>query len=431
MTTTTSHAGQSSATIPDAGQRAMLRCLADEPKGLTAKQLGDRLEISQPSTSRALGRLLELGYIQRAERQSGHLGRPSHVYRIAPQRHVLLGIYIEDVTRQASHVWAEGVALDGERLFGTDELVEASSSGTVAVFAVVDTVERIVNDFKEKLAQPDSAILGVAVALGGHVENGVVKHSVNVTWSETNLQALLEQCLPGLSVWVQNDATVLASARNPLNPREPGSRNLVVLINREGIGGGVYLDGRPWLGAAGAAGEIGHTPVPPDCACTPGATSTECPRYNRRCGHHGCLEGVATPSAIARTAGTQQLSDVIQLLSDAGDANRQRAAKDAVEQAGRAFGLALAGWANLLSPARVLVVGPLELIGGTDADGSEHRSVGAIYRQAAEQAADAYIFGGGWRTSDRVDWEGWSYDGLAEQIAAGSAVSLVRHLFET
>jgi glucokinase len=55
-----------------------------------------------------------------------------------------------------------------------------------------------------------------------------------------------------------------------------------------GVGGGIVLDGRPWLGQGGA-GEIGHVVVKIDGA--------HCP-----CGRRGCMEAYAGRNAMERRA---------------------------------------------------------------------------------------------------------------------------------
>jgi predicted NBD/HSP70 family sugar kinase len=67
-----------------------------------------------------------------------------------------------------------------------------------------------------------------------------------------------------------------------------------------GLAAGFLIDGQLWRGATGAAGEIGHIPVDP--------RGTVCP-----CGQRGCLETVASGSAVARqwpTAHAHPASDM-------------------------------------------------------------------------------------------------------------------------
>jgi predicted NBD/HSP70 family sugar kinase len=79
-----------------------------------------------------------------------------------------------------------------------------------------------------------------------------------------------------------------------------------------GLAAGLVIDGRLWRGARGAAGEIGHIPVDPNGVLCP-------------CGQRGCLETVASGSAIARQWSSPGAADPIPARSlmaaaDAGDA---------------------------------------------------------------------------------------------------------------
>ncbi len=76
----------------------------------------------------------------------------------------------------------------------------------------------------------------------------------------------------GNDVQVATDAEALLGAGRPF-------RSLLGVFWGTGVGGGIVLDGRPWVGR-GAAGEIGHVVVKRDGArCT--------------CGRRGCMEAYA------------------------------------------------------------------------------------------------------------------------------------------
>ncbi len=75
-----------------------------------------------------------------------------------------------------------------------------------------------------------------------------------------------------------------------------GFRNVLGMWMGTGIGGSIILDGRPFLGSRGAAGELGHVTVQPGGAlCS--------------CGRRGCLEAYA---------GRRSLSAVVTAMMDAG-----------------------------------------------------------------------------------------------------------------
>ena len=101
--------------------------------------------------------------------------------------------------------------------------------------------------------------LGVGVGVPSVIEfpSGRVRSSVNIPLADVALAALLSERL-GLAVHVENDANcaALAEAHGPEGDLE--CQQLVMLTVGTGVGGGIIIDGRPYRGASGAAGELGH-----------------------------------------------------------------------------------------------------------------------------------------------------------------------------
>ena len=109
-----------------------------------------------------------------------------------------------------------------------------------------------------------------------------------------------------------------------------------------GIGAGIISGGTLQRGAQGTAGDIGHI------GCSTG-DGVRC-----ECGRIGCLEAVASGSAIARRLRAQGIdanssADVVRLVVE-GD-ERARAA---VADAGRDLGEVLAACVSLINPRRIV-----------------------------------------------------------------------------
>ena len=106
-------------------------------------------------------------------------------------------------------------------------------------------------------------------------------------WSYVPVKATLERAL-GAPVTIDNDANVAALAEYRQGAGR-GARVMVYATVSTGIGGGLVIDGRLLHGIGGAAGEFGHQTIRPDgplCGC----------------GNRGCLEAMASGTAIARRA---------------------------------------------------------------------------------------------------------------------------------
>jgi glucokinase len=197
---------------------------------------------------------------------------------------------------------------------------------------------------------------GVAMGVPGPVEpeSGVVYAAPNLHgWEGVEAGRLLGERL-GCAVAVQNDANLAGFAEWTLGAGR-GTRDFVFITVSTGVGGGLILDGELYTGAAGTAGELGHVPADPH--------GPPCAQ-----GHPGCLEGIASgtaiaeraraalaagePSRLARSGDTLDALDV-QAAAEAGDPLAQRL----FEEAGRALGRAVGGLVNVLSPEVVAVGG--------------------------------------------------------------------------
>jgi predicted NBD/HSP70 family sugar kinase len=153
----------------------------------------------------------------------------------------------------------------------------------------------------------------------------------------------------GLPVRIINDANASVLAEQRFGAARE-SADVIYLRLSSGIGAGVICDGRMLLGSNGVAGELGHVAVEPaDVLC--------------RCGNRGCLETVATPTAIAallsRSWGRPVSdTDLPGLIRD-GDRGTLRAVGDA----GDAVGRALAPAVQLLNPGLIVIGGDLASAG--------------------------------------------------------------------
>ncbi len=94
----------------------------------------------------------------------------------------------------------------------------------------------------------------------------------------------------GLPVVVENDANLAAYAECMVGKgKKLGVDSLVMLTLGTGVGSGIILNGKIWDGMNGMAGELGHNTIYADgelCSC----------------GNYGCLEVLASATAVRRAA---------------------------------------------------------------------------------------------------------------------------------
>ena len=204
---------------------------------------------------------------------------------------------------------------------------------------------------------------GVGVGSPGSVdaEAGTVSNVVNLPgWNGSYpLGPRLAEAL-GTQVRIGNDVQVATDAEATIGAGRDYDSLLGVFWGT-GVGGGIVLRGRPWVGR-GAAGEIGHVVVRRGGA--------RCP-----CGRRGCMEAYAGRKAMEararklhdkgrRTAlfeimehkGHDRLtSSVWQDALEEGD----ELAEELIDRAVKALGAGIASAVNLLDPEVVVIGGGL------------------------------------------------------------------------
>ena len=153
--------------------------------------------------------------------------------------------------------------------------------------AVLETAVAAVSQLAELTATEITGFTSIGIGIPGAVDNrtGRVTHAVNLGLEGLELGAELSRRL-GRPVRVDNDVNAAAlGAFHLLQKHE--NLSMAYLNLGTGLAAGIVIDGSVWRGSRGTAGEIGHIPVDPN--------GPECP-----CGQRGCLEMLASGSAIAR-----------------------------------------------------------------------------------------------------------------------------------
>jgi glucokinase len=208
-----------------------------------------------------------------------------------------------------------------------------------------------------------AALQGVGVGSPGDADErtGVVSSARNLPDWEGSfpLGETLEKDL-GTTVRIGNDVQVATEAEFHLGAGKDFD-SLIGVFWGTGVGGGLILGGKPWLGR-GAAGEIGHMVIRRGGA--------KCP-----CGRHGCMEAYAGRAAMEAEARRRQedgeKTDLFKLMEkhdkprltsgiweralDHGD----KLAAELIDRAIEALGTGIASAINLLDPEAIIVGGGL------------------------------------------------------------------------
>lgn len=226
-------------------------------------------------------------------------------------------------------------------------------------------LERLMQEVKSLLAsrnimQGEMRALGIGAAGPLDTARGVVVQAPNLPgWEGTPINEILNRGLE-IPVFLENDANLAAFGEHRLGAGR-GSDSLICLTLGTGIGGGIIIDGEILSGALGAGAEPGHITIEQGgarCAC----------------GNRGCLEAMASATAVARMAvetiqeGRGKIiselaggavervdAETVHKAALKGDAD----AVEILEKAGRSLGVGIAAMINIFAPRTVVLGGGL------------------------------------------------------------------------
>jgi glucokinase len=221
---------------------------------------------------------------------------------------------------------------------------------------LVELLVREVNVARE--ARPDAAAVGLGVPATIDYERGIAVSAVNLPLAELPIRDRVEAGV-GLPVFVDNDANVAALAEFLFGAAR-GMPHMVMLTVGTGIGGGLILNGELYRGSTGAGAELGHIVIQADG-----------PPCQGNCPNHGCVEALASGTALGRegkaAAESSPDSELAKLLAE-GKTIDGTAVTDAAlagdetsvavfELIGSRLGVACASLANIFQPDAIVVGG--------------------------------------------------------------------------
>jgi N-acetylglucosamine repressor len=223
--------------------------------------------------------LIEARLVEEIEPSRGAVGRPGKLVRLAQSGVCVVGVVVGAKQCEAVLAGLDGrVEVDDMRTFATpadyDELVKAT-----------------VRTVRELLRRRKSNVLGVGLSVPGLLNRREGRSIVSPNLHQLdgrNLGRDLEERLE-IDVVVLQECHALCWAEQTFGAAR-GVDDFAMLDISEGLGLGVMHNGRIVQGHSGLAGELGHMTVELDgrpCGC----------------GNRGCLETVATDTALATSVG--------------------------------------------------------------------------------------------------------------------------------
>ena len=268
-------------------------------------------------------------------------GRPSTLWCLRSSIGVVIGIdFGKQHVRIAVADLAHEILSEKLRRIRPDSLASLHISAAVA----------LIDDALAELSLDRSHVMNVGAGIPGPIrltDGHLGDSTILPGWVGVDAAEELRAAL-SLPVEVANDAN-LGALGEWMWGAAHGYQDAIYLKLSTGIGGGLIINGSPYSGTGGTAGELGHIVIDPGGPLC-------------RCGNRGCLETIAgTATVLGGMSGADAPTTVPELVAQAsaGDERSLRAITDA----GAAIGAALATVCNLFNPARIVIGGELALAG--------------------------------------------------------------------
>ncbi|MGH3798243.1 MAG: ROK family protein [Pseudonocardiaceae bacterium] len=299
--------------------------------GLTRVELARRLSLASASSTEVTARLRAVGWLVERRAPSGGRGRPTSVLTPDPRGPVVVAIDLRHEDWRCALAGLDGqctIVGGGRHLRRDPETV----------------VEALCAAVGELVVRHAGRVVAVGVAVAGTVMEERLVQAASLGWEAVDLQRITAP--HGVPIMLGNDAT-LAGVAEARTGAAGDARSALYLTVEVGVGGALIIEGRPYTGGHGAAGEYGHLPFGDPDRCCP-------------CGARGCWGLEVDGRALARHLGEPEPADprshaaaVLDWAVAEGDA----AARRAIVLVARSLGRGVAGLVNAHDPDVVVLGG--------------------------------------------------------------------------
>ena len=259
-------------------QKNMLIQLLYLHKTLTNAKLVELSGLSLPTITQLLVELSDEGYIEVLGSGNSSGGRKPNLQGLTNNAFFTISVDIERYSAKIALINSQNDYVVKPYQF---ELDLSDKNSTVDLVAA--QVKKLVNDFNGNSGR----LIGVGISLPGltNSDKGINYNFLN--FDELSVSSILEQRV-SLPVFIINDAKARALAELRFGKAKEAKNSLVIYIGW-GLGTGLIFDGKLYTGSDGFSGETSHIPVVENGILC-------------QCGKRGCLETVASGTALSRLA---------------------------------------------------------------------------------------------------------------------------------
>jgi len=352
-----------------AANKGLLFSLIHHNGPLSRADLTNRTKLSPTTVSTLVSELIGQGLVgELGPAETPGSGRKPILLALIPRGALFLSV---ELARECFEVAI--FDLHGTELGQSREGIE--DYGEIGV-RLIRVAERLMAGLKVDEGRLRGICIG-APALMDPERESIIASTVLTIAQRNDFIPILRRRFEDAVVQLENESILSAYAEMEFGV-VIGIRDLLYIDIDTGIGAGIVLDGHPYRGSSGMAGEIGHVSIDID--------GPPCP-----CGNRGCVEQLANVPALIRMV-IQMLESgrYSPCLKDLGDNACQidfgslcRAAEqqdplvlEAIDEISRRLASGINSALNILNPQAVVIGGRMAALGDILFDRLEHHLAG-------------------------------------------------------
>ena len=312
--------------------------------------IGRATGMSIPTITRTIAELIEEGFVLDNGIGASIGGRRPNLYLLNDEARYVLAI---DMGRFSLRL----------AVLNLHHQIVSSEATIVSELEHDETiVDKIYKKFKEILSNAGidpGKLIGIGIAFPGLIDAKTGMSQTYKNFSDRSLSKIFEDKFE-LPVYVENDARVMSLGETFFGLAQ-GKDNVLCLKIGSGIGMGMILNGKLYRGNSGFAGEFGHLEVEPEgklCIC----------------GKRGCLETVASGTALALRAQNDMTNGMVSILGKLSGENPEKIDAEMIIQAahledqyaigllselGEQLGRGIAVLINIFNPEMIIIGGKI------------------------------------------------------------------------
>jgi len=258
----------------------------------TAGEICNEVGISLPTVNSLLNDLIQSGEIIKDGRAESQGGRKPDLYRLSDDSFYILSV---DINKYRIRICIYNSA---NQAMKEPEVKKLTLNNEQKTF---DDICDFIENYKNVSGFKDDKIIAIGISMPGLIDSIIGTNHTYLNFSKKSLVENFENRL-GRKVFLENDARAMTLAEFKFTDNS-SYKNVLGIFIGWGIGLGVIIDGKIYQGASGFAGEFAHSPIfeSREITCT--------------CGKKGCLEAVASGTAIVRMAKQAIATDEDSIMS--------------------------------------------------------------------------------------------------------------------